>query len=229
MHRFWIPRKKRMPSWQILPQKAALVSAARWKPAHRLAKRCKAKNNAFRHMVTAVFIVAAPAGRRIEKPTGNACVDKRAGVLVFKLVQAAEPTAIAKRLPFLRGKLSKRKSPKFGAHHHRFHVNKPSCRRKGAGPETAALTMRLSRLCPSRAAAYFSGAVALWRGGPCKGLLHRNVETGLETPCLQDPMVARQTREGFTEPCAGSEQVLTPRKSRESLFESRDGLLGQFF
>ncbi|MCY1177168.1 hypothetical protein D9M73_174650 [compost metagenome] len=100
VHGIAITAHQVMPQRQVLAFADQAIAAGRWQPFEfvGLARR---ELDTVRHRVTAVGIVRALAGFQVQQLAGDACVIDAVVVFVFKLLQAAQSTAVAQRLPFL--------------------------------------------------------------------------------------------------------------------------------
>ncbi|MNK94259.1 hypothetical protein D3C87_1144560 [compost metagenome] len=89
-----------MPQRQVLAFADQAIAAGRRQPFEfvGLARR---ELDTVRHSVATVRIIRALAGFQVQQFAGDARVIDAVVVFVFKLLQAAQSTAVAQRLPFL--------------------------------------------------------------------------------------------------------------------------------
>ena len=113
VHRLRITRHQGMPPAQALALHQHPVGACRRQPG-KLLQVLIGQNLTIWHEPLAVFIASAAASFQIQEATRDIRVEDLAGSLMFQLVKAATPAAVAQPLPFGFRHFSKGLAPPVG-------------------------------------------------------------------------------------------------------------------
>src|SRR3546814_15802256 len=99
-----------MPGRQRLSRRTQAIGAA-WRQPRDIVYDPRGQPQAIGHEGLAVAIVAAPRARDVEQPASDVGFGDFTGILVFELMQAAAPAALAQRLPFGARQFAQRQEP----------------------------------------------------------------------------------------------------------------------